>query len=367
MQLPLAGAIDCDTHPAAPSIKSLLPYMTPYWRTQLVERALHTVNFTFTSSKPNVPLSRRADWRAPLEEDANIVPTLRQELLDPFKLRFAICNVLHGSIALFHQDMAAAIISAVNDWTRDHLLANDPRLRASILVSPTDPAHAVSEIERLGEDKRFVQILLPVMGELPLGRRIYWPIFEAAQRLQLPICIHAGSLHRTATTGGGWPSHFVEDYIAQSAAFENVLVSLLAEGVFRKFDRLTFVLAESGVSWYPALLWRNDRMWRATRREVPWIERVPHEIINERVRLTLQPFDGPEDAVAMKRLIDHFDSDRVILFSTDYPHAHFDGLNALPDGLSDALIQRIAIDNPAETYKRLALATDTAQPVGASA
>jgi predicted TIM-barrel fold metal-dependent hydrolase len=47
------------------------------------------------------------------------------------------------------------------------------------------------------------------------------------------------------------------------------------------------------------------------------------------------------------------ESDRLLLFSTDYPHWQFDGTKASPEGLSQALARRIMIDNPRETYARL--------------
>jgi predicted TIM-barrel fold metal-dependent hydrolase len=43
----------------------------------------------------------------------------------------------------------------------------------------------------------------------------------------------------------------------------------------------------------------------------------------------------------------------MLLFSTDYPHWHFDGDDVLPDGLSSDAVRRILIDNPLETYPRL--------------
>jgi predicted TIM-barrel fold metal-dependent hydrolase len=43
----------------------------------------------------------------------------------------------------------------------------------------------------------------------------------------------------------------------------------------------------------------------------------------------------------------------MLLFSTDYPHWHFDGDDALTAGLPAALRQKICIDNPLATYPRL--------------
>jgi hypothetical protein len=83
------------------------------------------------------------------------------------------------------------------------------------------------------------------------------------------------------------------------------------------------------------------------------VDRAPAEIVRDRVRFTLQPMDGPTDPAAFARLLEHLDSDRLLLFSSDYPHWQFDADAALPQGLSPDLVKRILIDNPRETYPRL--------------
>ena len=75
--------------------------------------------------------------------------------------------------------------------------------------------------------------------------------------------------------------------------------------------------------------------------------------MRERVRLTIQPLDGPDDAGSLDRLMDHIGSDEMLLFATDYPHWQFDGMAALPPGLSAALRHKIMVDNPLRTYPRL--------------
>ena len=47
-------------------------------------------------------------------------------------------------------------------------------------------------------------------------------------------------------------------------------------------------------------------------------------------------------AEAVARLLEHLGSDDMLLFSSDYPHWHFDGDDVLPDGLPDALIGRMS-------------------------
>jgi len=354
MKVPFAGAIDCDLHPLMPSATALLPYLDEYWRDQLVNRHIDRYSFVLTSYPPYSPLSARPDWRQISGLPAGDIDAIRRHALDPFGTRLAICNVLHGAVALFNEDMAAALCAAVNDWTAKELLDREPRLRASILLPVHNPALALREIERLSPDRRFVQVLLLAMGEMLLGRRTYWPIYAAAEKHGLAIGIHAGSTYHHAPTPSGWPAHRVEDYVAQSAAFESQLLSFLTEGVFQKFPALKLVLIESGVTWLPTLLWRTNKTWRGVRPEVPWIDRPPAELLREHVRLTLQPLDVPRgDPQRFARVLEHVGSDRMLLFSTDYPHWHFDGEDVLPDGLTDDTLRRFMIDNPLETYPRL--------------
>jgi predicted TIM-barrel fold metal-dependent hydrolase len=354
MKVPFAGAIDCDLHPLMPSATALLPYLDEYWRDQLVNRHIDRYSFVLTSYPPYSPLSARPDWRQISGLPAGDIDAIRRHALDPFGTRLAICNVLHGAVALFNEDMAAALCAAVNDWTAKELLDREPRLRASILLPVHNPALALREIERLAPDRRFVQVLLLAMGEMLLGRRTYWPIYAAAEKHGLAIGIHAGSTYHHAPTPSGWPAHRLEDYVAQSAAFESQLLSFLTEGVFQKFPALKLVLIESGVTWLPTLLWRTNKTWRGVRPEVPWIDRPPAELLREHVRLTLQPLDVPRgDPQRFARVLDHVGSDRMLLFSTDYPHWHFDGEDVLPDGLTDDTLRRFMIDNPLETYPRL--------------
>jgi uncharacterized protein len=359
MKLPLTGAIDCDLHPAMPGAPALLPYLDDYWRDQIVNRHIDKYSFVLTSYPPNSPLSARPDWRAANGAPAGDLDAIRRHALDPFDTRFAICNVLHGAVALFNADMSVALCRALNDWVAKELLDREPRLRASIVVPLHDPELAVAEIERVGADRRFVQVLVLAMGEMLLGRRSYWPIYGTAERLGLPIGIHAGSTYQHAPTAAGWPSHRVEDYVVQSTAFEAQLVSLVSEGVFQEFPDLKVVLSEAGFTWLPHLMWRLNKSWRGMRPEVPWIDRPPADVIRDHVRVTLQPVDAPRnEPQKLARILEHVGTDRMLLFSTDFPHWQFDGDDVLPDGLPAETVHRIAIDNALDTYPRLRDGTD---------
>ena len=345
-----SGAIDCDIHPGVPDIKSLLPYMSEFWRETFVARGLD--GFEMMSYPPNAPISCRPDWRLKGKRPGGSLEVMRRQALDAFDTSIAICNPLTGGQAAVSESMGAALCSAVNDWIKEHWLDKEPRLRASIVVPAQAPLLAAEEVDRCASDNRFVQVLMPAACEMMLGRSYYWPIWAAAVRHGLPVGIHAGSMYRYAPTSTGWPSHYLHDYVANSQVFEDQLLSLVSNGVFNKFPDLKFVLLESGVSWLPGFIWRAVKTWRGVRAEVPWINRSPADIIRENIRLTMQPFDAPDQAT-VERIVGQIDADHMLLFASDYPHWQFEGEAILPPGLSDELCRKMRIDNALETYPRL--------------
>ena len=348
----LHDAIDCDIHPAVPNLKALLPYLDEHWREVVQTRGMDEL--TSMSYPAGSPLSARPDWRPLLGKPAATLDQVRTQCLDAFGTGTAICNCLYGVQLLFSEDMAAAYARAVNDWMAREWLDHDPRLRASIVIPTQSVELAVDEIERCAQDPRFVQVLLLASGNMPLGKRHYWPIYAAAMRHGLAISIHAGSAYHNPPTAAGWPSFHSEDYVAHAQSFQTQLTSLICEGVFSRHPELTVVLLESGWTWLPAHLWRLDKYWHGLRTEIPWVDRSPIEIVRTNVRLSLTPTDAPPDGDALLRVLDHMRSDALLLFSTDYPHAQFEGDDPWPAGLPHSLRRRIMVDNPRAAYARLA-------------
>lgn len=353
MKLPFNGAIDCDVHVAVPGVKTLVPYLDEYWQERVRVQQLERLNLSLTSYPPTAPLSGRPDWRPQQGPPGSDLALLQEKALEGFGVRYAILNCLWGSQALFAEDMAAAFCRAVNDWIAAEWLDRDSRLRASIMVPAQNPELAAAEIERRADDPRFVQVLVLAGLDVPLGRRLNWPIFKAAAAHRLPVAVHAGSSYRHPPSASGWPSFLLEDYVSNTQLFAAQLASLVSEGVFAKFPQLTVVLAESGFTWLPAFAWKFNKTWRGVRTEVPWVTKPPFDVIRDHVRLTIAPADAPNDPAILNALIEQIGSDEMLLFASDFPHWQFDGDEVLPDGLSDDLLRKILVDNPLATYPRL--------------
>lgn len=343
--------IDCDLHPAVPGCQALLPYLDAHWREVITGRGLDDLDLALYPR--GAPLTARPDWRPSTGLPGGTLAALRAEALEPFGTGIAICNPLFGAPALHNADLAAALCHAANDWMAAEWLDHDPRLRAGILVPVEDTALAVAEIERRAPDRRFVQVLLFSAGETLLGRRVNWPILEAAARHGMPVAIHTGSGGRHSPTANGWPTYLIEDHVTFQQAFQSQLLSLIGEGAFTKFPALKVVLLESGFGWVPNFLWRGTKMWRAMRKEIPWVDRSPTEIFRSHVRISVQPGDAPAEPAEMEALLEMIGSDEVLLFATDYPHWRFEGTDALPPGLPARLHPLVLRENALATYPRL--------------
>src|SRR5277367_5423740 len=95
-QVPL-GAIDCDVHPAVPTTRALLPYFDDYWREHVLRRGLERENFETSSYPTNAPINGRPDLRLPSGPPGSSLAAMQSHLLDRFRTRHAICNVIHGA------------------------------------------------------------------------------------------------------------------------------------------------------------------------------------------------------------------------------------------------------------------------------
>ena len=343
--------IDCDVHNVVGPIATLEPYLDDHWR-----EVIATSQFagpTDQAHPPNLATSLRADL-APVDGAApgRTVATLRAHVLDPLGVQLAILSCDYGVESVRNPDAAAALATAVNDWQRAEWLEPEPRLRAAIVVAAQQPAAAIAEIERLAGDPRFVAVYLPVRSQIPYGNRIWWPLWEAIERHELVAELHFGGSAGIPPTASGWPTSWLEEYADMASAFASQLTSLIAEGTLDRFARLRISLIESGFGWLPAFMWRFDKGWRGLRREIPWTRRLPSAYVRDHIRVSLQPVDGPRDPAELTRVIDQLGSDKVLMFSTDYPHRHTsEELGAVPAGLPPAAVERLLDSNAREHYQ----------------
>jgi uncharacterized protein len=338
----LEGAIDCDVHVAPASMDALAPYMDDYWRDYLANAGVR-LSPNVTGGYPE------SDPAPPADVDA-----LREQLLEPSGLRRAVLTCLSAFDATRNAYFEAAICKAINDWLAAEWLARDDRLRASMVIPTLDEQAAMQEVERVGSQPGFVQVLVPIRTDARWGLRRFHELHEAIAAHDLVLGLHAWGRPGLAPTASGFTHSYFEDYLANSQIVAQAQVmSLVAEGVFDRVPSLRVALLECGFSWLPPMLWRFDKDWKAVWREVPWVKDRPSEYFKRHFRATTTPAQLPADADQTAQLAEMLGAGQLLMFASDHPHVHGDDgsldvlLEALGDDGRDAVMQ----GNAAELYR----------------
>jgi predicted TIM-barrel fold metal-dependent hydrolase len=274
---------------------------------------------------------------------------VRDQLLDEFDIDHGILIPLQGhSWGVEEPEYSAALTHALNDWQAEEWLAEEPRLRGSIAIPTEAPDLAAEEIRRRADNPAFAQVLFPVGGELPFGRRRYWPIYEAAVEAGRPIAAHTGGLEQHR--GAGWPSFYLEEHVWNGNTMAAFITSLITEGVFQRFPTLQVVCVEGGVAWAAPLMWALDDAWEHLRVDVPHLTRPPSEYIREHIWFTTQPIEEPDDPTHLATVLRHTGMEDRILFASDYPHWDFDSPRQAPRLFPPALRDGIMGPNACRLY-----------------
>lgn len=339
--------IDCDVHVPSPQVEALYPYLPAHW----IE---HVQQAQFKGPRGSYyPPNIAGDTEYGTAGSESSLDVLRQHVLDRLGVEIAIVNCLYMIDSLHNPEAAADFARAANDWIAEEWLARDDRLRASMVVPLQLPELAAREIDRVGGHPGFVQVLLPVRTEHPLGSRIHRPMWEAIARQGLVAGIHYGGAPGNPPFPSGWPSHHFEEHAGMAQVAQSQLCSIVAEGVFDLFPEMRVTISECGFTWLPAFMWRFDKEWKNLRRLVPWVKRAPSEYLREHVRLTIQPLDSPPAPGLLMDVIDQVESEDMLLFASDYPHVHVsDPAESFMPGLPESLARKVSGEN-ANTWYRM--------------
>ena len=208
------------------------------------------------------------------------------------------------------------------------------------------PEAAADELERAVRT-------LGLKGALVNGRthgrflddRFFWPVFERAERLGVPIYLHPGqpspALRAASYDGlppaaGHWLSVAAWGWHVDTGLHA---LRLMANGVFDRFPKLQVILGHMGEA-IPFMLERTNM---TLSRRVTGLEREVKEYFTENFHATTSGIfaDGP-----LRCLLAAMPADRV-MFAVDYPYSTNQEGRAFLDSapLSDAEREQVAHAN----------------------
>ena len=238
-----------------------------------------------------------------------------------------------------------AFAREMNDYLADAVRSHPTRFSAFATLPTANPNAAAAELERTIHDYGFKGALINghIQGRY-LDDKFFWPIFERAEALNVPIYLHPTQPPKAvieASYGGFTP--IVTDMLAGAGwgwHIETALhvIRIILGGTFDRHPRLQLVVGHMGET-LPFMLQRLDVMPTAMTK----LSRPISSYLRENIHYTFGGFNYTSTFIDLMLEVG---VDRI-MFSADYPYASMAQARAFLDQLpvSTADRERIAHSN----------------------
>lgn len=216
-------------------------------------------------------------------------------------------------------ELEAALLRAYNSFMADACAASQNRLKFAGILPIRDVAASIRELQRAHELGAVGIMLLGVGWDKSLGDRVFWPLYEEAARLDMPVCLHFG------WGCPGITNAFGPGYSFNSATLPVLMGarSVLGSGVMDAVPQLKVAFLETGALWMPWMLHQIRRGFRAPKKD-------PADYFRE--GRAYVACEADED---INYLVSCIGEDALVVAS-DYPH----GDPSHEDRLEDAVMER---------------------------
>lgn len=214
------------------------------------------------------------------------------------------------------KELAAACVSAWNDWMIDEWHGGAPERQIPLALVPYWDADAtVVEIERVAARgaKAISFCEAPHNVGLPSFHTDHWDrVFAAMAAAELPLCLHFGSGGAPSVAPGGPFTAAISLYGLNSL---QCFVEMVNSRMFEKAPGLKVALSEGGIGWMPYMLERCDYVWDRHRYYTGMADaRRPSEIFRDHI---FGCFISDNVGVINVALI----GEDNVMFEGDYPHS----------------------------------------------
>ena len=224
--------------------------------------------------------------------------------------------------------VAVAASGALNRWLSDYCAVAPDELYGVATLPVQDPVEAAAELRRCVDRHGFVAGSFrpsPDMDGVPLADRPLDPVWDAAQELGVPICLHSGAPagFQTLISKGRVRSPVISH--VTDHAYEQMLAfgGLYETAIFERFPGLRIGFMESSAGWAPWWLDRLDEHVEMFGWTLPSeVKRSPSEVFRD------QCVVGGEGEELMVGYVQEQLGDDKVLWASDFPHfdCHLPGL-----------------------------------------
>ncbi len=210
-------------------------------------------------------------------------------------------------------ELADRLAREANDHLAEAVAAHPDRFAGFATLATALPERAARELERTVRQHGFKGAMINghTRGEY-LDRQRFWPIFEAAEALDVPIYLHPANPH-PAVLEAYYKDYPVLGYAPWGYAVETGthVLRLILSGVFDRFPGLRMVIGHMG-ELLPFALWRADN--RLTPK-YPQLKKSVRQTFLDHFSLTTSGVFSTPELLCTAGVVG-FDN---MLFSVDYP------------------------------------------------
>ncbi len=241
---------------------------------------------------------------------------LRLEEMDEAGIDLQVISHSPPGTQNLNPETAVELAAKANDHLHAAVTANPGRFAGFAVVPTPDPLAAAAELERSVPKLGFKGALIaPLTGGVFLDDRRFWPIFERAQALDVPIYVHPGAPH-PAVFDAYYRDYFDEFPSIATAGWGYTVetatqaIRLILSGVFNEYPDLKIILGHMGES-IPFSLTRIDEALSRRRERFPF-----RDIFCHNFHITTSGnFSTPALLCSILEMgVDH------IMFSVDWPY-----------------------------------------------
>jgi hypothetical protein len=220
-------------------------------------------------------------------------------------------------------EVEVAMARAYNRWLIETVLAEEPRIRASLYLPLSDAAAARKMVEDFGDKKGVAGFTIIASSQRPVTDNLYCPAYAAIEERGLPLVFHAGLIWN-GHTSMQLCTRFMAVH-ALSFSFSNIvhMTNWLCNGMPERFPKLRTVWVESGIAWVPFLMQRLDNEYMMRSNEVPGLKRKPSDYMRE-MFYSSQPMEAVDNREALEVTFKMMKAETQLLYSSDYPHWDMD-------------------------------------------
>jgi 2,3-dihydroxybenzoate decarboxylase len=244
-----------------------------------------------------------------------------------------ILSLTSPGVQVFDASTAVALARSSNDFVADAIRKHPDRFSGLAAIAPQDPPAAAKELER---GVRSLGLKGAIINSHTRGEYLddpkFWPIFEAAEALEVPVYIHPN------TPSPAMIAPFLErglDGAIFGFAVETGLhvLRIVVSGVFDRFPRLKLVIGHLGEGlpyWLFRIDFMHNRMVTANRyASVQKLQRKPSDYVRENICVTTSGMAWEPPILYAQSVLG---VDRV-LYAMDYPYQFVPEEVAVTDNL----------------------------------